>query len=96
MRYTSKLRSLVAISFMALLLAVIVPTTAFGQGRGHGRGRNSDDWKCGKFVNCHDARDGRRDGRGPRIDRNQRRWRNNRWNNNDRHRGVRSSYGRQD
>jgi hypothetical protein len=22
--------------------------------------------KCGKFVNCHDARDGRIDGRGPR------------------------------
>jgi hypothetical protein len=25
--------------------------------------------KCGKFVNCHDARDGRIDGRGPRGDR---------------------------
>lgn len=25
------------------------------------------DWKCGKFVNCHDARDGRLDGRGPRF-----------------------------
>jgi hypothetical protein len=23
------------------------------------------DKKCGKFVNCHDARDGRVDGRGP-------------------------------
>jgi hypothetical protein len=25
-----------------------------------------DDKKCEKFVNCHDARDGRLDGRGPR------------------------------
>src|ERR1044071_4631976 len=53
-----------------------------GQGRrvdvfNNGRGRNSDfdnrgrnqNWKCGVFVNCHDARDGRVDGRGPRISR---------------------------
>jgi len=51
-----------------------------GQGRGtevfnNGRGRNegfdnrgrSQNWKCSVFVNCHDARDGRVDGRGPRI-----------------------------
>jgi hypothetical protein len=25
------------------------------------------DWKCGKFVNCHDARNGRWDGRVPRF-----------------------------
>jgi len=39
----------------------------------NGRGRNGDfdnrgrnqNWKCGVFVNCHDARDGRVDGRGP-------------------------------
>jgi hypothetical protein len=30
------------------------------------RGANQN-WKCGVFVNCHDARDGRVDGRGPRI-----------------------------
>jgi hypothetical protein len=29
-----------------------------------GRGRDQN-WKCGKFVNCHDARNGRWDGRGP-------------------------------
>lgn len=29
------------------------------------RGRNQN-WKCGVFVNCPDARDGRLDGRGPR------------------------------
>src|SRR5215467_1982618 len=28
------------------------------------RGRDQN-WKCGKFVNCHDARNGRWDGRGP-------------------------------
>ena len=43
---------------------------AQGNGRGHGRGRgHQNGWrfgnKCDKFVNCHDARDGRVDGRGP-------------------------------
>ena len=46
-----------------------------GRGRGHGNGRWENDqgnnhWKwgkkCDKFVNCHDARDGRWDNRGPR------------------------------
>jgi hypothetical protein len=55
---------------LTLLLAVLLPTTALGQGRGRGHDRggifgNSKN-KCGKFVNCHDARDGRWDGRGPR------------------------------
>jgi|GEM_PF-1489743 len=50
-----------------LLLAVAVPASTFAQGRGRGRDRYSGaDKKCGKFVNCHDARDGRWDGRGPR------------------------------
>ncbi len=35
----------------------------------NGRGRNQD-WKCSVFVNCHDARDGRWDGRGPRMSTN--------------------------
>lgn len=54
---------------------------AQGRGRGNGNGKRYDvfadrdyrgnrgqNWnkKCGKFVNCHDARDGRWDGRGPR------------------------------
>ena len=54
---------------------------AQGRGKGKGWGRRSDvfagrdyrgsNWrnqngKCSKFVNCHDARDGRVDGRGPR------------------------------
>jgi hypothetical protein len=82
---------------LTVFLAVAIPATALGQGRGHGqghgRGRNQtwSTWnnkKCGKFVNCHDARDGRWDGRGPRGDRvsnsvRHRRYRNrntqNRW-----------------
>lgn len=52
-----------------------------GRGNGNGVGRRNDvfadnyrnrgrkqDWKCGKFVNCHDARDGRVDGRRSRND----------------------------
>jgi len=38
----------------------------------HHRNRRTNSWlynrKCGKFVNCHDARNGRWDGRGPRGD----------------------------
>lgn len=66
-----------AAALMALLLALSVPATSVAKdkhGRGHGRDRNNWDWskrdrKCGKFVNCHDARDGRRDRRGARGDR---------------------------
>jgi hypothetical protein len=36
-----------------------------GQGRDRGENRGLGK-KCGKFVNCHDARNGRWDGRGPR------------------------------
>src|SRR3981081_3046945 len=44
-----------------------------GQHRGRDN-RNDGDWsrrnrKCGKFVNCHDARDGRWDRGGPRGER---------------------------
>ena len=51
---------------LGLVLLVAMPALTFAQGRGRGRGRGPDlDRKCGKFVNCHDARDGRWDGRGP-------------------------------
>jgi hypothetical protein len=51
----------------ALIVMVAMPVISFAQGRGRGRGRGHDRFdKCGKFVNCHDARDGRWDGRGPR------------------------------
>ena len=51
----------------ALLIAIIVIAAALllpanGLAQGHGRGLSM---KSGKFVNGHDARDGRFDGRGP-------------------------------
>ena len=58
---------------MALLLALSIPATSLGNDRGRGRHDDRDwskrDRKCRKFVNCHDARDGRWDRRGPRGDR---------------------------
>ena len=53
-------------TMLGLILLLAMPVLTFAQGRGRGRGRGADvDKKCGKFVNCHDARDGRWDGRGP-------------------------------
>lgn len=66
---------------MAIVSVLSLTALAQGRGRGGGQGRRAEvfadrdfrgnrgrnmDWKCGKFVNCHDARDGRWDGRGPR------------------------------
>jgi len=56
--------SLFKVALLALLVAVSLPLDAYGQGRGRRVGRGLDK-KCSKFVNCHDARDGRWDGRGP-------------------------------
>ena len=47
-------------------LAFVLPAAALGQGRGRGRG---EEKRFYKFVNGHDARDGRWDGRGRRIGR---------------------------
>lgn len=55
---------LFGILVLSLLMVVSVATDAMGQGRGRRSSRGFDK-KCGKFVNCHDARDGRWDGRGP-------------------------------
>ena len=51
---------------MALMLTctLLLPAQGFAQGRGHGRGLAK---KSEKFINGHDARDGRWDGRGPRT-----------------------------
>jgi len=73
MRHSKSPTALFSMIVLTILLAVVLPTTALGQGRGRGHGRsgifgNSKN-KCGKFVNCHDARDGRWDGRGPRGNR---------------------------
>ena len=52
----------------ALLIIFGSSIVSYAQGRGNGRGAGSNiDKKCAKFVNCHDARDGRWDGRGPAI-----------------------------
>src|ERR671913_34435 len=64
---------------VVLLLIIAVPATSFGKDRGRrGPGGDSNDKKCGKFVSCHDAREGRWDGRGPRRDSSRRSWRSNR------------------
>lgn len=59
--------SVVKVAGLALLLTLILPIDTFGQGRSRRANRGLDK-KCEKFVNCHDARDGRWDGRGPRRD----------------------------
>ncbi|MCA1574531.1 MAG: hypothetical protein LC770_08350, partial [Acidobacteria bacterium] len=70
MRLYNNRQNLVSIAMLVLLLALTLPGTAFADKRNKGQGRDRDkrDRKCDKFVNCHDARDGRRDGRGPRRD----------------------------
>ena len=55
------------IAVFSLLFMIALPAAVQAQGRGRGRGPDMSK-KCGKFVNCHDARDGRVDGRGPRRD----------------------------
>jgi hypothetical protein len=48
----------------SLFLLAALPVATSGQGRGRGRGQEK---KLDTFVNGHDARDGRFDGRGPQI-----------------------------
>ena len=48
----------------SLFLLAALPAMSFAQGRGRGQ-----DKKLDKFVNGHDARDGRWDGRGPAFGR---------------------------
>lgn len=61
----SKMSRLFALFIAAFVLVVslLLPTEASAQGRGHGRGLAK---KSQKFINGHDARSGRWDGRGPR------------------------------
>jgi len=44
----------------SIFVLALLPATSFSQGRGRGQ-----DKKLDKFVNGHDARNGRWDGRGP-------------------------------
>lgn len=73
-------RKLFGIVALGLLMLLSVSVDAMGQGRGRRVSRT--DKKCAKFVNCHDARDGRVDGRGPnrRISYGDRFFRRNRRN----------------
>ena len=57
------MKRLTSILVLALLAMLSVSSDVMGQGRG--RRVSHMDRKCAKFVNCHDARDGRWDGRGP-------------------------------
>ena len=69
MTLTKHQNKFLAAAFFGLVLLLAMPATSMAQGRGRGNGRGrGPDWdkKCAKFVNCHDARDGRVDGRGPR------------------------------
>ena len=56
-------RIMTPFAIVGMTVALLVPDYAIAQGRGHGRGLSK---KSGKFINGHDARDGRWDGRGPR------------------------------
>ena len=77
-------RILTLLTLTLLTVVAIAPdASAQGRGRGHGRGNGRDGWslgnsglgkKCEKFVNCHDARDGRWDNRGPRRSLTRSRW----------------------
>ena len=86
--------SLSRLVMMALALVLALPLAAFAVPQGNGKNKNKNK-KSDVFVNGHDARDGRHDGRGPRRDRvrdrdwddddnNQRRNRNNRRRDRDR------------
>ena len=84
MRNSRSKQNLLRIAVVGLLFIFALPATAFADKRGRGRNRDFDKRarKCGKFINCHDARDGRWDGRGPRGDfdnRSRRLFRNDRF-----------------
>lgn len=64
MKITLTKRFSLLISILVMACALLAPDQGFGQGRGRGRGL---DKKAAKFINGHDARDGRWDGRGPRA-----------------------------
>ena len=80
-----KLRAL-RLALMATTLAIIVNLALSAVTFAHDkrwRGR-SNDKKAGKFINGHDARDGRWDGRGPRFRFRDRRDRDERFRFRDR------------
>ena len=64
MKVLRKKRQTLFLMTLSILLAFVLPATALGQGRGRGQEK-----KFYKFVNRHDARDGRWDGRGRSFER---------------------------
>jgi hypothetical protein len=58
------MKGLILLFVTMTLLIVVVPSEAAAQGKGHWRQDSSLGKKCGKFVNCHDARDGKWGNRG--------------------------------
>ncbi|HJX93254.1 MAG TPA: hypothetical protein VJ372_22365 [Pyrinomonadaceae bacterium] len=60
------MKGLILLLVTMTLLIVVVPSDAAAQGRGYGRRDSSWGKKCDKFVNCHDARDGKWSDRGNR------------------------------
>ena len=86
----STAKKLFGILVLTLLMLFGVTSVAMGQGRGRGHNGSHLDRKCEKFVNCHDARDGRWDGRGPRRNVDftnsfRRHRRSHNWDDNGRH-----------
>lgn len=66
MKLVRQVKRVTITTVLGMVVLLAIPATSFAQGRGRGRGQGPNlTKKCGKFVNCHDARDGRWDGRGP-------------------------------
>lgn len=62
MKSTLSRRLMTSAAIVAMSIALLLPNYGMAQGRGHGRGLSK---KPAKFINGHDARAGRWDGRGP-------------------------------
>ncbi|MEP6637590.1 MAG: hypothetical protein ABJB97_12765 [Acidobacteriota bacterium] len=75
MRTQKGKQNFLLVTMVGLLLALMVPLTAQAGPQDHDKNRKHEqtdrkhDRKCAKFRNCHDARDGRWDYKGPRGDR---------------------------
>lgn len=85
MQVLTRNRNFLRVAMVAMIVTMAVPATTFAKQHGRDRGYNKWEKKCEKFVNCHDARDGRVDGRGRRFDdwSRDRRFRQRYWNDDD-------------
>jgi hypothetical protein len=57
-----------------LAFLVLISASYEARAQGRGQGESNRDKKCSKFVNCHDASEGRWDGRGPRRETDSNNW----------------------